>query len=200
MIIVVCFIMAFTSCDGLMPKKIESVNDESLELDEVIQKEVSPENYQQEIDDYVRFFIAAFNVFIDDLKVFYEESDDMDDYDGIWDTYAENFEDFYNKVDQLYESDGDYRSILKDFTSTSSGRYYRIANEILRMYDRISIDFSEYKLVSSDSEKKVWKFMERYTEITFSFIWNEEEKDWDIEEDDDSIDRYLGDKVMSLFL
>ena len=54
--------------------------------------------------------------------------------------------------------------------------------------------------MSSDSEKKVWKFMERYTEITFSFIWNEEEKDWDIEEDDDSIDRYLGDKVMSLFL
>ena len=114
---------------------------------------ISPDWYEDEIADHVKYYIALADYGIE-KSTFWEGPD--------WDKLNSMHEYF---TTLCVRNDLSYREVL-------SGRltyYSKEANRILKHYDDLSISLTDYKPSSTRENYKSWIFKELHTGIEFVF-------------------------------
>lgn len=200
----ICLLLA--SCDGLLPKKIADDNSEDEEYYDGSdiadgQEEVTPDRFQSDIDDYVRFEVSLWNMIIDASGKFYKYSSTQEQYERKVDQYADYIDKFETEVlDQWEAGDDDIQTILKGIAGAYSNPYYEVAQKLFKYYNKASIRLSNYEVVSSDSDKTIWEFTEQITGVVIHFTWYEQLNQWHIDPDDASVEEYVEEKMKKFVL
>lgn len=136
-----------------------------------------PKNYQDEIEDFVRFRISETNYVMDNLFDF---------------LLSDKLDDFENEIKKVVHNDystDSYEKTLSRMASNPNSQYCNIANNILKEYRKTRVILSDYKKIPTSSQTMMWEFKEITTGILFYFSINENE--YIIEVDEDSLQRYL---------
>lgn len=137
--------------------------------------ETTISDYNTEIEDAVRTFLAS-----TELRANYMLEDD-----------AEEFVDDLYREFETSDDDTDFKSLLEKKANKGN----RYADEMLKYYERLSIDLTKPVLKDSDMEsKKKWSFQEKNSKISFEFtlhnyMW---ETMWEITPiDEEDIEKYM---------
>ena len=163
-----------------------------------INRPASPNDYQTEIEDFVKFEIAVGDVMIKQYTDVFKgnafvslTSNDFGGlYSSAWDEYCERIDEFEEAMSELWydeESPEGYLSVLQKVTNTS-GEFQYLAEKVLEEYKNTSVILSEYKQLATSSDTKVWRFQELNTGIYFRFYLDET---WTCEPEESSITHYL---------
>lgn len=136
-----------------------------------------PKNYQDEIEDFVRFKISETNYVMNNLL------------DLLLSDQLDGFEDEIFKTVHKDHSTNSCEKALSSMANNPNCRFSNMANNILKEYKKTRVVLSDYKKISTSSQTKMWEFKEITTGILFYFSINENE--YGIEVDDDSLQRYL---------
>lgn len=125
----------------------------------------SPELYEEEIRDCVKYYLATAAYIVDlHSNPFYSEvpllllaaDDDLDKMgDLVLDTYN--------------NSDMDYRAALVDIANDEQSDYQDEAQTILEHYDALQIDLSDYTSLRSSTAEVSWSFSELHSGVEFIF-------------------------------
>ena len=176
-----------TACDRIIPTKY-------------LVKLSSPENYQEEIEDVVKYNIASANYICNNSSLINE----------YWIYTLDAFDDTVNAVYINDESSIAYRNSLeklaaKELSSpTEDAGIFgktsfellvgpstaKIAAAVLKEYDKLNIILSQYTEISTSSNARAWSFYELNTKVQFLFTIDED-GNWYCEADDDSLQRYV---------
>lgn len=130
---------------------------------------ISPENYQVEIYDAVKFYVAAFDLFVQ--------------YDQ--DAKAEEF--FDTMIEQLVTTTEDegFKQLLTQKVAENN----KYAKKVYYGYENANILLSPYTLVGEN----VWEFEELGTEVhfTFSITTKGSNEFWEIKPNEKDIEKYV---------
>lgn len=139
--------------------------------------ESNPRNYQNEIEDFVRFTVSEVNYISNNLF-------DVFTYDRL--------SSFNDEVEQMARNDKStkrYENALSRMANNPENTYNGMARKILNEYKNTRIVLSDYKKIPTSSQTKVWEFKEIDTGILFYF--SADENEYRIKPDDESLERYL---------
>ena len=164
-------LMLFSSCDGFLPKSTSG-----------------PLAHQSEIEDLVKFEVAFYNVIIDQYEYFC--------FLGFgWNSYLDKMDEFRVEMYEFWLKDDTssnaFKKILFDVSEMSTYKYDKIAKDVCKAYNELSVVLSEYTEIPTSSETRIWKFKEIYSDIEFIYTENKESGDWSCEPDEKSIERYI---------
>ena len=151
----------FTSCD--LSSFRDAVNGRS----------ISPKDYQTEIEDFVKYDISVDNV----MEKLYTNEFSIYSIFYSWDEYCEMIDEFDEKLNGLLsdeESENGYMAVLQALSNTPNHRFQHLAEEVLKEYNNTLVILSEFKQLSTSSDKKVWKFKELSSGINYLFYLDEE--------------------------
>lgn len=164
---------------------------------------VSPEVYQEEIEDLVKFNIAVLQLYSDTYleiekntevsSLFFGDELTSYAFDYLWDEKCDSIDAFETAIDELwYQTDNErgYRTVLSQVAQDSTHKWNKMAKLTLEKYDDIYVVISEYQKVSTTSSIKLWEFQELNTGLVGTFSINSENK-WHCELTESSIERFL---------
>ena len=137
-----------------------------------------PKNYQNEIEDYVRFTVSETNFIVDNFIDIVLSSSSF-----------EAFNDEIHKIAHNDNSKKSYEKALSRVANNANNQYNDIAKQLLNEYQKTMVILSDYRKVPTSSQTMVWEFTEINTGILFQF--SIDEQSYGIKVDDDSIERYL---------
>ena len=143
-----------------------------------------PENFQEEIEDYVKFTVSEINYTLDNILVVYLSSSRFD-----------AFEDEIRKMAHIDNSKNSYEKALSRVANNTNNQYNDIARDLLNEYQNTRVVLSDYRKVPTSSQTMVWEFKEITTGILFYFSINE--KEYIIEVNDDSMQSYM-EKILDI--
>ena len=141
----------------------------------------SPEDYQAEIEDFVKFSIAEADYLIEGSQKLMEVYDWVDSDWGEWvgldsafeskfeeyvDAMADYFLDLYNGNEWSFE---EMLKHVSENGSTEDSPYVNDAKAILKNYQKLSISLTDYEPVSTRSDYKSYAFKELHSGIEFVF-------------------------------
>lgn len=135
----------------------------------------TPEDYQVQINDAVKFYLAS-----SDLLIEYNQDDKAEEfYDAIIDEF-----------NATENEDEGFKRLLNE--KVAEGNKY--AKKVYFGYDKANILLSPYKLV----EENVWEFEELGSEIhfTFSITSTSSKEEWTIEPNLKDIEKYMWKKAL----
>ncbi len=135
----------------------------------------TPEDYQVQINDAVKFYLAS-----SDLLIEYNQDDKAEEfYDAIIDEF-----------NATENEDEGFKRLLNE--KVAEGNKY--AKKVYFGYDKANILLSPYKLV----EENVWEFEELGSEIhfTFSITSTSSKEEWTIEPNLKDIEKYMWKKYL----
>ena len=141
-----------------------------------------PNNYQEAIEDVVRYNVALSDYIID--------NDDLDE--RQWDTFVDKvfaFDEYMSGRWKKENIKAGYLKALTDISKRPTHIYYDYANGILKEYNNTSVILSDYYRINTSSKTNVWEFWEINTGIKFRFALGDT---WSCEMDHDSWLQYLG--------
>lgn len=127
---------------------------------------LSPEDYEKEIQDAVKFHIAGADYVIELAQnplflvgaVFSSSS------------LEEWFDEMEAEFDELYINDDlTYLQVLERVSKNDQSRFQKDAKEILKHYKRLRISLSDYTKSSIRDDYESWKFKEQHSNIEFLF-------------------------------
>ncbi len=167
--------------------------------DAVISQTTTPEDYQTEIEDIVKYEISICDVMIkqysdafeDNLFVALTASDFGGLYSYAWDEYCNRIDKFDEAMSDLWlaeESEEGYRAVLQKVSNTPNHKFQDLAKKVYAEYDRTAVIISEYQQLATSSDTKVWRFQELNTGVFFRFTYGES---WSCQPEESSITRYL---------
>lgn len=137
----------------------------------------SPEFYQDDITDAVKYFIAEADYLIDlagnplfQLGALLGSGTLEDAIDRM----EEEFADLYT------DSDLTYREVLERVSHDDESEYQEDARGILQIYDGLVPSLTDYRQVSSRNDYKSWTFKELHTGIEFLFELEDLDTDYPI--------------------
>lgn len=139
--------------------------------------ESNPRNYQDEIEDFVRFTVSEGNYISNNLF-------DVFTYDQL--------SSFNEEVAQMVHNDRftkSYENALSRMANDPKSKYNGMAKKILNEYKNTRIVLSDYKKIPTSSQTRVWEFKEIDTGILFYF--SADENEYRIKPDDESLERYM---------
>lgn len=137
-----------------------------------------PENFQEEIEDYVKFTVSEINYTIDNVFVVYFSSSRFD-----------AFDDEIRRITYIDNSKNSYEKALYRMANNTNNQFNDIAKSLLNEYQNTRVVLSDYRKIPTSSQTMVWEFTEINTGILFQF--SIDEKTYAIKVDDDSAQRYL---------
>lgn len=167
--------------------------------DAVISHATSPEDYQTEIEDVVKYEISVCDVMIkqysdlfkDNLFVALTADDFGELYSYTWEEYCNGIDKFDETMSELWlaeESKEGLKAVLYKVSNTPNHKYQDLAKKVYSEYNRTSVIISDYQQLATSSDTKVWRFQELNTGIFFRFTYGET---WSCEPEEQSIIRYL---------
>ena len=139
--------------------------------------ESNPRNYQNEIEDFVRFTVSEVNYISNNLF-------DVFTYDRL--------SSFNDEVEQMARNDKStksYENALSRMANDPENTYNGMAKKILNEYKNTRIVLSDYKKIPTSSQTKVWEFKEIDTGILFYF--SADENEYRIKPDDESLEGHM---------
>ncbi len=140
--------------------------------------EQSPNDYQEKLDDYVKYTVSAANFIVkatNDLeKVLIEET-------------------IPPIVEEREKGEGSCRDILIKLSKAGDLYYTDGYKYMLSQYDSITILLSEYIEVPITSEQRIWHFTEVNTGLKYEFILSDD--DWVCNVTDESLNAYVNQNV-----
>ncbi len=159
----------------------------------------SPEDYQTEIEDIVKYEISVCDVMIkqysdvfeDNLFVALTANDFGGLYSYAWDECCNRIDKFEEAMSDLWlaeESEEGYKAVLRKISNTPNHKFQDLAEKVYAEYNRVSVIISEYQQIATSSDTKVWRFQELNTGIFFRFTYGET---WSCEPEEASITHYL---------
>ena len=129
----------------------------------------SPELYEDEIEDAVKFYIATADYTVETYGGLLE-FDMYLGYSNTADLFLESLDEMGDAVDDLYTSyDISYEEALKRMAGNPNNKFAKEAKSILENYRSTSISLSDYEASSTRSDYKSWTFKELHSGITFLF-------------------------------
>lgn len=156
----------------------------------------SPELYEEEIIDVVKFNIAMMDSY---CEAYTEMSEDPSyslaallGYDAT-DELLEFYSDFEDYANELFLDGRTYYQSLEAISGVTGDDIEEIAVDILSKYNRLTVRLSDYTLVSESGNQKTWSFKELSKNIDFYFTIEsgEEEDFWTCEPVEQSAEKYI---------
>lgn len=175
----------------------------------------SPEDYQEEIEDLVRFNVALINTMANTYGNYIEDSKGLDwqinssfwsiwsgknDYqyfDACWDQYCDSIFDFNNYIDSIWfdtESSCAYLEVLQEISKNVGDKWNTIATHVLEEYMETSVLISDYKRIETSSDAKMWYFRDYNSGLEGSFLF-ESDDIWRCEILESSFSKILSYKI-----
>lgn len=125
---------------------------------------LSPEIYEEEIEDAVKYHIALADYLIELAQNPLFAFGALLNSDAI----DEAIDQMTTEFDEIYVSkDMTYQNVLKKVAKNSNSEYQKDAKEILKNYNRITVSLSDFVESSSCKDYKSWKFKEQHSGIEF---------------------------------
>lgn len=126
----------------------------------------TPEWYEEEIQDAVKFYIAEADYIIDKSQDFLFLLGEL----FSSDTFEERCDEMESVFIDLYtNSDMTYRQALEFVAQQDDSDFQNDARHILEHYDNLYISLSDYAPSSTRADYKCWTFKELHTGIVFLF-------------------------------
>lgn len=147
----------------------------------------SPEMYEDEIEDAVKFNIAEMDFIVEYIQKYIDDEYDYYIFDDRTDKFEDAILERYNNNDMSYEE------ALKSMAG-GSDYYANYAKRILALYRQTNISLSDYEVSSSRSDYKSWTFKELHSGVTFLFEIYDIQSDtpkYSITPIEESIDKYI---------
>lgn len=169
----------------------------------------SPQMYEDEINDAVRFHIAEADYLAEEINEILETHmflgaliDSPLLLFGGTALYANQFEDAIEKLENeilsLYiDSDLTYKQVLEKMSEDEYSDYQDDAKAILKHYNSLNISLSDYEKISNRYDYECWKFKELHTDIEFIFEIRMEDESytWSCSPLDNSMEEYMRQSV-----
>lgn len=153
---------------------------------------LSPKDYESEIEDAAKFYIAEANLLVNLADEGKELAIDLLGKDG-------GVED---KILELCEKpDYSFRRAVSEVSqwkgTFGKTTFANIAKRWLKLYDETEIILTEYELIKSTSQKKIWQFKELNSDIDFTFTFEIENdnRKYTIAPLENSFVKYLDSKI-----
>ncbi len=144
---------------------------------------ISPELYQEEIEDSVKFNIATCMVLGDRHSLIEKKAENASflfgdffssSYEKDWNKFCDTIDAFerymLRLVDQSEYTNGNYM-ILKQISKDSSNPWCRIADMVLEKYNDIDVVISDYYEIETSSDVRIWQFTELNTGLEGTFVF-----------------------------
>ncbi|WP_099292558.1 hypothetical protein [Butyricimonas sp. Marseille-P3923] len=156
---------------------------------------LSPEDYEKEIQDAVKFHIAGADYIIELAQnplflvgaVF--SSNSLEEWFGELET----------EFNELYiNGDLTYQQVLERVSKNDRSRFQKNAEEILKHYKALRISLSDYTKSSTRDDYECWKFREQHSNIEFLFEFEYLDTGnfiWSCSPIEKSYEKYISDHV-----
>lgn len=155
----------------------------------------SPQLYEEEIRDAVKYSLAVAAYAADQQSDLLVSIAMLFSDDQLLDEMEEYILEIYNN------SDKDYRATLVSIANDRESDYRDEARELLKHYDTLRIDLSDYTPLHHSTTEKSWSFTELHSGIEFIFkIKNPDDAQptWSCYPVEQSFDSYLEQLVLDL--
>ena len=146
---------------------------------------VSPNDYKEEIDDAVKFYIALANTHADIVNNHSDSEEYLDELDQMHDEIIESY------ILEVENSNA-YEIVLKKLrTNTNNPNYKIYASSILEYYSKVNTSLTNYKEIRSSKHNKIWNFTELNTGLEFIFDNNIDDNTYEVSPLEKSYDNYI---------
>jgi protein subunit release factor A len=160
---------------------------------------VSPHDYQDSVEDAVKYFISSANAVADITNEYSKQANfwGRSSRYMIQAEYEQKLKEYQKMEDEIVAAYGgvsqkSYKNVLNDIRNNSGKKSYGdFATAILEHYNRLSIALSDYQKIKSSQNEKIWGFKELNTNIEFIFHYTVGNNMFMVSALDHSIERYV---------
>lgn len=164
---------------------------------------VSPNTYQEEIEDVVKYNIAVAMVMSDTYSKYENDAESASLFLGReftayasakkWEEYCDSINNFDESIDELWNQTKDgakYHTVLNQVSQDQTNYWNKMAKNVLEKYNAIGVVISEYQKVETSTDTKIWKFTELNTGLEGMFSVDSDSK-WRCEITESSMEEFL---------
>ncbi|MBP5536688.1 MAG: hypothetical protein J6X62_07855 [Bacteroidales bacterium] len=168
---------------------------------------VSPNAYQEEIEDVVKYNIAVAMVMSDTYSKYEEESESASwfwggeltsyAYEKSWEKYCDSidiFEEYTNELWNQIEDGAGYYTVLNQVSQNQTNSWNNLAGKVFEKYNAIDVIISEYQKVETSTDAKIWKFTELNTGLVGVFSVDSDSK-WHCDITESSLEKFFNNLI-----
>lgn len=167
----------------------------------------SPNTYQEEIEDIVKYNIAVTMVMSDTYTKYENEAESASWLLGeefasyahkkSWEEYSDSLDNFEESINELWyqiEEGAGYHTVLIQVSQDQTNNWNNLAKKVLEKYHGIDVIISEYQKVETSSDTKIWNFTELNTGLVGTFSIDSEGK-WNCDITDTSLEKFFNNLI-----
>jgi hypothetical protein len=168
---------------------------------------VSPNTYQEEIEDVVKYNIAVAMVMSDkyselenaaeSASLFWGEEFTSFAHKKSWEKYCDSIDNFEDSINELWnqtEEGAGYQTALNQVSQDQTNIWGKLAKKTLGKYNDINVVISEYQRVETSTDAKIWKFTELNTGLIGTFSVDNDGK-WNCDITETSIEEFFNNLI-----
>ena len=168
---------------------------------------VSPNAYQEEIEDVVKYNIAVAMVMSDRYSELENAAESASwflggeltsyAYEKSWEKYCDSIDNFEESINELWgqiEEGAGYKIVLSQVSQEQTNNWNSLAGKVLKKYNAIDVIISEYQKIETSTDAKIWKFTELNTGLVGMFSVGSDNK-WHCDITESSLEKFFNNLI-----